>query len=313
MGAIISASRRTDIPAFYHRWFLNRLREGFVLTRNPFNANQVRRVSLERQDVDAIVFWTRNASKLIPSLNQLSGYHYYFQYTITGYPKPLETHLPNTYQSIETFNHLSDIIGPDRVIWRYDPILLSNLTPLSEHKRKFAKIAALLAGKTRKVVISFADLYSKTERGLSGVRDLVYRDILEDEAQLNELCTFMAGVCQQYDFELETCAEGVDLARLGINSGKCIDDALLKRLFNLELSKQKDPNQRSECGCIKSIDIGSYNTCLHGCTYCYATYSQSSVKRNQLKHDPNSPFLLGGTEGIDKALLSKTIIQQSLF
>ncbi|KLN65879.1 DUF1848 domain-containing protein [Vibrio sp. VPAP30] len=310
---IISASRRTDIPAFYHRWFMNRIREGFLLTRNPFNANQIRRVSLEPQDVGAIVFWTRNAEKLIKYLPQLSEFNYYFQYTITGYPKALEAHLPNTYQSIDTFSRLSDIIGSDKVIWRYDPILVSNLTPISEHKRKFRKIASLLAGKTQRVVISFADLYTKTERRLNSLSDFSYGEITADQNELTDLCMFMAEECHSLGFEIETCAEGVDLSYLGIKHGKCIDDQLLHRLFDIEVDGRKDLNQRAECGCIKSVDIGAYNTCLHGCKYCYATYSESSVRKNQLKHDPDSPFLLGGIEGVDKHLLSKSIIQRSLF
>ncbi|MCG9582588.1 DUF1848 domain-containing protein [Vibrio tubiashii] len=310
---IISASRRTDIPAFYHRWFMNRIREGFILTRNPFNASQIKRVSLEPQHVDAIVFWTRNAEPLIKHLPKLSEFNYYFQYTITGYPKALERHLPSTYQSIETFMRLSDIIGPSKIIWRYDPILVSNLTPLSEHKRKFHKIASLLAGKTYKVVISFVDLYTKTEHGLKSVPSLNYRDLTANQGELNDLCMFMVEVCQQYNLAIETCAEGIDLTDIGIQPGKCIDDELLKHLFGIDTAHRKNPNQRTECSCVKSIDIGSYNTCLHGCKYCYATYSETSVQKNRLKHDPNSSFLLGGTEDVDKHLLSKPIIQQELF
>ena len=310
---IISASRRTDIPAFYHRWFMNRIREGFLLTRNPFNASQIKRVSLEPQDVDALVFWTRNAEPLIKHLPKLFEFNYYFQYTITGYPKALEGHLPSTYQSIETFMRLSDIIGPSKIIWRYDPILVSNLTPLSEHKRKFHKIASLLAGKTYKVVISFVDLYTKTERGLKSVPSLNYRDLTANQGELIDLCRFMVEVCQQYNLAIETCAEGIDLTDIGIQPGKCIDDELIKHVFGIDTAHRKDPNQRTECGCVKSIDIGSYNTCLHGCKYCYATYSETSVQKNRLKHDPSSPFLLGGIEDVDKHLLSIPIIQQELF
>jgi len=292
---------------------MNRIREGFLLTRNPFNANQIKRVSLEPQDVDAIVLWTRNAEKLINYLPQLSEFNYYFQYTITGYPKALEAQFPNTYQSIDTFSRLSDIVGADKVIWRYDPILVSNLTPISEHKRKFRKIASLLVGKTQRVVISFADLYTKTERQLNSLSDLRYGDITANPSELTDLCMFMAEECYRLGFEIETCAEGMDLSYLGIKHGKCIDDQLLHRLFGIDVEGRKDPNQRAECGCIKSIDIGAYNTCLHGCKYCYATYSNSLARKNQLKHDPDSPFLLGGIEGIDKRLLSKSFIQQTLF
>lgn len=310
---IISASRRTDIPAFYHRWFFNRVKEGFLLTRNPYNAKQVRRVSLLPEDVDAIVFWTRDAQKMIKYLPLLKNYNYYFQYTITGYPKLLEKHLPNTYKAIETFSQLSDLIGPEKNIWRYDPILISDVTPIDEHKRKFEKIAHLLKGKTNKVVISFADLYNKTTRNLDSISNLKYHDIVENNEELLMLCSHMVDVCHSYGLEIESCAENVELGDIGINHGKCIDDKLLYELFGLELSSLKDSGQRTECGCIKSVDIGTYNTCLHGCSYCYATFSETAVKKNKLKHDPDSPFLLGGIEGVEKHLLAKPIIQQTLF
>lgn len=312
---IISASRRTDIPAFYHRWFMNRIREGFLLTRNPYNSNQIKRVSLLPDDVDAIVFWTRNPALMIDCLSELDdlNYKYYFQYTITGYPKILEKHVPNPHKSISTFVKLSELIGKERVIWRYDPILLSNKTPIEEHKRLFAKIANSLAGYTKKVVISFADIYQKTEMNLNSVIDLTYCDILSRTTELNDLLTYISNVANSCGMEISSCAEGVDLNRYGIVKGKCIDDNLIKQLFDLSVSNSKDLGQREECGCIKSIDIGQYNTCLHGCTYCYATYSENLVKKNKLKHDPTSPFLLGGIDGVDKNLLLKPIVQQSLF
>ncbi|WP_028862590.1 DUF1848 domain-containing protein [Psychromonas aquimarina] len=312
---IISASRRTDIPAFYHRWFMNRIRDGFLLTRNPYNANQIKRVSLLPSDVDAIVFWTRNPEKLIKHLPELDrlNYKYYFQYTITGYSKPIEKHLPSPYKAIKTFTELSDLIGKDKVIWRYDPILLSNVTSLNEHKRLFNKIAQMLSGKTEKVVISFADLYQKTERNLNAVTDLEYYDILTKTDELKDLSRYMEEVAAKNGMEISTCAEDLNLESIGIKKGKCIDEKLLKELFNLDFSSVKDPGQREACGCIKSIDIGQYNTCLHGCSYCYATFSENMVKKNQLNHDPESPFLVGNADGVDKNLLLKPIIQQTLF
>ncbi len=312
---IISASRRTDIPAFYHRWFMNRIRDGFLLTRNPYNANQIKRVSLLPSDVDAIVFWTRNPEKLIKHLPELDrlNYKYYFQYTITGYSKPIEKHLPSPYKAIKTFTELSDLIGKEKVIWRYDPILLSNLTPINEHKRLFNKIAQMLSGKTERVVISFADLYQKTERNLNSINDLEYYDILTKKDELKDLSCYMEEVATKYGMEISTCAEDLDLEHVGIKKGKCIDEKLLKDLFDLDFSSAKDPGQREGCGCIKSIDIGQYNTCLHGCSYCYATFSENMVKKNQLIHNPESPFLIGNIDGVDKNLLLKPIIQQTLF
>lgn len=310
---IISASRRTDIPAFYTPWFMNRIREGFLLTRNPFNANQIRRVSLDPNDVDAIVFWTRNPSMLMKHLPELSSYNYYFQYTITGYPKIFETNVPRPHRAIKQFIELSDIIGAEKVIWRYDPILLSNKIDINEHKRLFEKIASMLQGKTRRVVISFSDFYKKTERNLSSIEGLIYSDITHQTDMLYDLSTFMSNTAKKYGMEIESCAENIELSTCGISHGKCIDEKLIDRLFGISLSGAKDSGQREDCGCIKSIDIGSYNTCLHGCSYCYATFNNEIVTNNKAKHDPTSPFLIGGVEGVDKSLYQPSTIQGSLF
>lgn len=312
---IISASRRTDIPAFYHRWFMNRIRDGFLLTRNPFNANQISRVSLKPQDVDVIVFWTRNPSKLLHELPELDrlGYRYYFQYTITGYPRKIEKAVPKPSMAIETFSQLSNLIGKNKVIWRYDPILISNQVDINEHKRLFLKIATLLAGKTERVVISFSDFYKKTEKNLGVLENFSYSDITKNKEQLLELSSFMYDVANKNGMTIRSCAEHVDISSAGVEHGKCIDDALINKLFGLSINGEKDKGQREECGCVRSIDIGMYNTCLHECTYCYATFSQKNVINNKRKHDENSPFLIGGSEGVDPRLLEKDDIQRGLF
>lgn len=313
---IISASRRTDIPAFYHEWFINRVRAGYLLTRNPFNAHQIRRVSLAPSDVDVIVFWTRNPSKLesfLPELNQF-GFKYYFQFTITGYPRALEKSVPRPTNAIEIFTRISDYIGSGKVVWRYDPILISSQVNLDEHKRLFSKIASLLRGKTKRCVISFADLYKKTERNLNAIDGLEYGDILKQKKDLHELVSFMAECARDNNMDISSCSEDVDLNEIGIRNGKCIDDKLIKEEFAIILDSKKDKGQREACGCIKSIDIGEYNTCLHGCSYCYATFSPKSVETNRKKHNPNSPFLLGEPSELDKSVIDILPVKQdSLF
>jgi hypothetical protein len=310
---IISASRRTDIPAFYAEWFANRVNEGFLLTRNPFNANQITRVSLSKKDVDVIVFWTRNASHILKYLHDFDakGLDYYFQYTITGYPRTLEKAVPKPYDAVKQFCQLSDMIGAEKVVWRYDPILLSNIVTINEHKRLFLKLAQLLAGKTKRVVISFADFYKKTERNLSQVQGLICTDIIHDSELLLELVKYMADVARQYGMSIQSCSENVDTISVGVPHGKCIDNELIKEVFGLVASSKKDGGQREDCGCIKSIDVGMYNTCLHECSYCYATFSKNVVIENKRKHDPLSPFLVGGIEGLDPRHLKE--VQGALF
>jgi DNA repair photolyase len=312
---IISASRRTDIPAFYSEWFMNRIRSGFLLTRNPFNTAQIKRVSLQKSDVDAIVFWSRNPEKLLPYLKELDErqFNYYFQFTITGYPRSIEKSVPNPYKAIETFQKLSEMIGSDKVIWRYDPILLSNIVDVNEHKRLFKKIANELRYKTKRVVISFADFYRKTERNLTGIIDLHYEDILNHKAELHGLLEYLVDVAAQNNMEILSCAEKLDFAAEGVKHGKCIDDELINRLFNLSIKSQKDPGQRKECGCVRSIDIGQYNTCAHQCSYCYATYSSSAVAKNRKLHNPQSPFLIGTADNVDPELIKPSNLQQSIF
>lgn len=309
---IISASRRTDIPAFYSKWFMNRIREGYVLNKNPFNANQVKKVILTPYQVDAIIFWTRNPKPLMPYLDELNnkGFNYYFQYTITGYKKELEKSTPNTYKAIETFIELSEKIGKEKVIWRYDPIIFTQYTDLNEHLRLFEKISKFLENKTDKVVISFADPYKKIQKNLDMLN---YQNILENKNELYELAKNISDIAKTRNMIVETCSESIDLDYCNIKHGKCIDDKLLEQLFNINLNIGKDKNQRKECGCVQSIDIGMYNTCAHGCSYCYATYNETSVKKNRLKHNPNSPFLIGDYEDLNEEVKKKLNEEQTLF
>ncbi|MFT6987627.1 MAG: DNA repair photolyase [Psychromonas sp.] len=218
-------------------------------------------------------------------------YHYYFQYTITGYPKTLEKTVPRPQRAIKTFIALSDLIGAEKVIWRYDPILLSNEVDINEHKRVFEKIASLLKGKTKRVVISFSDFYKKTERNLNLIEGFIYSDITHQIKLLHDLSIYMAKVAEKYGMEIQSCAEHVDLSHCGIAHGKCIDDGLIKKLFGLSLNGRKDMGQREDCDCIKSVDIGMYNTCLHGCSYCYATFNEKIVLNNKKSTAPIARFL----------------------
>lgn len=291
---IVSASRRTDIPAFYSEWFINRVRAGCCCVVNPVNAKQVSRVSLEPADVESVVFWTKDPRPLMGSLDELDErrLRYYFLFTINGCPRALEPNTPERFISVEAFKRLSDRLGPNRVIWRFDPIVLTDITPHESHVDRFASIARDLEGYTEQVVISVFDEY-RAARGRLGrlglklmradVSDPRFANMIRDIAQ----CARASGM------RIQSCAEELDLRAFGVPPGKCIDDDLIYRVFGVRAASRKDTGQRPGCCCVESRDIGVYDTCSHGCQYCYATRSDTLVEDNRLRHDPTSPSLVG--------------------
>ena len=292
---IISASRRTDIPAFYSEWFMRRIHQQYCLCVNPFNRHQVTQVSLQPEDVDALVFWTKNAEPLLSRLPELDarGYRYYFQYTMNGYGELFEPNLPELERCIETFLQLSERIGAERVIWRYDPVILSSRTDVSYHQQRFGYILERLQAATRRIVVSIVDDYRKASHNFKRlqVQGLTIQTDYRAE-QLASLCTFMSELAGRHNIPVYSCAESLDLTPFGIFPGKCVDDELIARLFNVQVKAGKDRSQRRECGCLQSKDIGFYDTCLHGCAYCYAGTLQSGL-RNRVKHEVDSPMLIG--------------------
>ncbi len=285
---ILSVSRRTDIPAFYSDWFFNRLKEGFVLVRNPMNIHQVSKIMLSPEVIDCIVFWSKNPKPMLTKLDELKDYMYYFQFTINPYDKGLELGVPRKEGIISTFKELSEKIGPKRVIWRYDPILLTENMGVDYHVRYFEEIAKRLEGYTVTCVISFVDLYLKTRRNL---KDTTAREPSQNE--MVEIARELCAIAKKYGVTIQTCAEEIALESVGIKHGKCIDSAMIEDLLDAKLVVDKDPNQRKECGCVQSIDIGEYNTCAHGCKYCYANFKNTLVVKNRIAHDPLSPLLVG--------------------
>lgn len=293
---IISASRRTDIPTYYSNWFFNRVMDGYVLVRNPMNAHQISKIALNPDVVDGIVFWTKNPIPMLNELKILHDYMYYFQFTLNSYAQDVEAHVPNKQKHIiPAFKKLSDMIGPDRVIWRYDPIFLNDTYTPEYHIRYFERIAKELSPYTKKCTISFIDFYRNTSKNVSG---LSLRDFPEETQK--SLAKELAAIAHSYGLLIDTCAEGIELQEYGIEHARCIDDRLLSKLLECPLDIGKDKSQRLECGCIESIDIGAYNSCRNGCKYCYANYSEKTVRSNFAKHIPDSPLLLGEVGSDDK-------------
>jgi len=287
---IVSASRRTDIPAFYSDWFMNRIRAGFCQVPNPFNPRQCSRVSLKWEDVDCIVFWTRNPTPLLHHLSELDarGFHYYFHVTVMDHPRDWSPGTLPVEESIAAFQVLSGQIGPERMIWRYDPVVFSRETPASFHQEKFALIADKLAGFCKRAVVSFMDLYPTVS---SRLRRLGMDGLRGDAEGMADLIRFWNQKALACGMALFSCAEEVRFVDFGLCPGKCIDDELIYRLFGHQASKRKDPNQRPACGCVLARDIGSYDTCPCGCVYCYATRSLHAAEQNYRRHDPQGASL----------------------
>lgn len=293
---IISASRRTDIPAFYAEWFMHRVREGDCDVVNPYRADQVSRVSLRAEDVDAIVFVTRNARPLLPHLAELDerGLRYYFQYTLTGYPRQLEANTPAVPDALDTLHRLVEHIGLERLIWRYDPVLLTTLTPPAFHVKQFARLAAALDGLTRRVTVSIMDDYRWVTARLKRLEEEGIARLGIAEEELGHVMRSLSAAARGHGMEIFSCAEPIDLQPYGIAPGKCIDDAYLRCTFGIDVTRRKDPSQRKPCGCIVSKDIGMYDTCIHGCVYCYATRSHDTARRRHAAHRADAVSLWEG-------------------
>lgn len=298
---ILSVSRRTDIPAFYLEWFSRRLREGYVLVRNPMNYRQVSRVSLEPETVDCIVFWTKDPRRILKKLDLFAKYTYYFHITITGYDASIEPGVSDKLEILRAFQQLAKVVGKERTIWRYDPIILSPKLDVAFHQRQFTYLAETLADSTERCVISFLDLYRKI-----ALRMRPLTVTLPNAEMILEVATALAEIAQQRGLVIEACAETIDLTPVGIHPGKCIDGELIERLLGRSLNLGKDPNQRSHCGCVASVDIGAYNTCGHGCLYCYANHSAELVQRNMRAHHLDSPLLVGELQPGDRIIDRRT-------
>ena len=239
-----------------------------MLVRNPMNCHQVRKVSLAPQDVDCIVFWTKDPAPMLDRLHLLKDYPYYFQFTLTPYGNDIEPNLSSKSEISDTFLRVSDKVGNKRIIWRYDPIILSASINNDYHRDHFHDLARQLSGYTQKCIISFLDMYRRIQSRMHhhSVRP-------PDDAEMRALAEQLAQIAGSYGMNVATCAEKIDLTNLGIEHGKCIDDHLISELTGRKLNIAKDKNQREVCGCVASVDIGEYNTCRHGCRYCYANVS----------------------------------------
>lgn len=293
---ILSVSRRTDIPNYYSDWFYHRIKEGFLYVRNPMNIHQVSKIDLSPEVVDCIVFWTKNPEPMMKRLDELNQYSYYFQFTLTGYGRDVECNIPHKKKEmIPIFQKLSEQIGRKKVIWRYDPILFTNVYTPEYHLKAFEQIATALKGYTDKCVISFVDTYAKNKKNMKSLQAYEI-----GHAKIQEVARRLAEIAHDNGMAIASCAETLDLKQCGIEHNSCIDQKLIEDIVGYKIRAQKDKSQRTECGCIESVEVGTYNTCKTGCKYCYANYSPESVRENCQNYNPKSPLLCSVITDQDK-------------
>lgn len=290
---IINTGQRTDIPAFYSDWFANRLKEGFVCVRNPYNQNQVSRYRLSPDVVDVIGFCTKNPAPMFKYMDLLKDYGQYWYVTITPYGRDIEPNVPDKHKLIEDFKTLSDIVGVNSIGWRFDPIFISDRYTQEYHIHAFEQIATALHGYTKTVVISFIDLYPKVKRNFPEAKEV-------QKEQRLILGQKMIQIASENGMTVKPCAEGDELAEYGADCGGCMRISDYEKAIGKKLDAPKIKGARAECACYLSYDIGAYNTCKHLCKYCYANAQPEIVLSQSRLHDPKSPFLIGNYMEGDK-------------
>ncbi len=283
---IISASRRTDIPSFYGEWFMNALKRGYVYVPNPYRNGYYSKVCLDKTSADVIVFWTKNPipfMKYLDGINDM-GYPYIFNFTITAYGNECEANLPDKDILMNTFKDISKKIGKSKMIWRYDPIIIDDMYTVKYHAEKFTAMATKLSEYCDRCVISFVDTY--TSVSYKGFKNI-------SNEKINQVSELISNIAKSNNLKVYTCSEIVNLDKFGILHGSCIDKDMIENALNCKINIKPEKNQRKECQCLESLDIGTYNSCLNGCGYCYAVRSHKSAMSNMSRHNPNSPVLIG--------------------
>ena len=295
---IINTGCRTDIPAFYAKWFMNRIREGYVLVRNPYNPNQVTKYNLSPEVVDCLAFCTKNPEPMLTYLDELDMYKQYWFVTITPYGKDIEPNVPDKPKVIEGFKKLSNHIGVDSIGWRYDPIFIGNGFDVSKHIECFEKMAKELKGYTHNCTISFLDLYEKVKRNAPNIKQPTKEEQME-------IAKAFGKIGKENDMVIHACCEKTYLSQYGLQCNGYMSQEIIEKAINNTLQPPKRKNLRQECNCLMGNDIGAYNTCGHLCKYCYANANKQFAIENMKKHDDNSPFLIGRSEPGDKITEAK--------
>ena len=283
---ILNTGLRTDIPGFFSEWFYNRIDEGFVYVRNPYAKNQIYSYRLDPELIDCIIFTTKNPRPMFRNLEKIDKFNQYWHITITPYGKEIEPNVPPVDEVIDSFKFLSERLGKEKVTLRYDPIFISEKYSLEKHIESFDYILDSLSDYTTEAIISFIDLYEKTKRNFPNAKEVTQDERLRIGEEF-------AKIGEKYNIKVKTCAEGTELERFGIDSSGCMTKEVIEKAINKNLDIPKQKARNGQCYCLLNNDIGEYNTCNHGCLYCYANSNKRLVKRNLKLHDPKSPILIG--------------------
>ena len=295
---IINTGCRTDIPAFYAKWLMNRIQEGYVLVRNPYNPNQVTKYNLSPEVVDCLAFCTKNPGPMLTYLDELDIYKQYWFVTITPYGKDIEPNVPDKKKVMESFKKLSNHIGVDSIGWRYDPIFIGDGFDVNKHITCFGNMAKELKGYTHNCTISFLDLYEKVKRNAPNINPPTKEEQIE-------MAKAFRKIGKENNMVIHACCEKTYLSQYGLQCNGCMSQEIVEKAINNTLHPPKRKNLRQGCNCLMGNDIGAYNTCGHLCKYCYANANKQFVIENMKKHDDNSPFLIGRSEPGDKITEAK--------
>lgn len=295
---ILQTGMRTDIPAFYSEWFINRIKEGYVMVRNPYNPSSVTKYRINPEVVDLIAFCTKNPAPMLEHLDALKPYGQYWFVTITPYEKEIEPNVPDKNKVVQDFKRLSQSVGLDSIAWRYDPIFITEKYSLDFHLDAFDSMAKALSGYTHTCIISFIDLYKKVITNFPQGRIVGRNERLI-------IGKAFADIGRKYGITLKACAESKELMQYGINCDGCLTQSVYEAALHTKLNMPKKKGQRNECACFFGNDIGMYDTCRHFCAYCYANTNKQAVIRNSKLHNPNSPLLIGNIQPEDKISVAK--------
>lgn len=299
---ILNTGLRTDIPGFFSEWFYNRIDDGFVYVRNPYAKNQIYSYKLDPEFIDCIIFCTKNPRPMLENIEKIDKFNQYWHITITPYEKEIEPNVPPMNDVLESFKYLSKKLGKENVTLRYDPIFINEKYSLEKHIESFEYIANSLSDYTTEAIISFIDLYEKTKRNFPKAKEVTKDERLKIGKEF-------ARIGNENNIRIKTCVEGTELDKFGIDSSGCMTKEVIERAINKNLNIPKQKARNGECYCLLNNDIGEYNTCGHGCLYCYANSNKRLVKRNLKLHDPKSPILIGEIKEDD---IIKEMNQKSL-